>query len=108
MARGPNKTCVVAFNVFRATLRDQTEIARMAAVTTTDLERTEMVEHAASPFMRRDELKDIHPVSDRTRQRAEAAGLFPRRIQLAPHIPGWRRSEVAQWQADPNAWAMRA
>ena len=64
----------------------------------------------ASPFMRREELelKNIHPVSDKARQRAEAVGLFPRRIQLAPHIPAWRRDEVEAWQADPNAWAKRA
>jgi predicted DNA-binding transcriptional regulator AlpA len=59
-----------------------------------------------SPFMFRDEVDAIHPVHDRTRKRAETAGLFPRRIQLGPHKPGWWRSEVQAWQANPRAWAM--
>ncbi|MBR0882229.1 AlpA family phage regulatory protein [Bradyrhizobium liaoningense] len=61
-----------------------------------------------SPFMLRDEVEAIHPVHDRARQRAEAAGLFPRRIKLALHKPGWRRSEVMTWQADPHAWAQQS
>jgi predicted DNA-binding transcriptional regulator AlpA len=67
-----------------------------------------MSEENASLYMRRNEIKNIHPVSDKARQRAEAAGLFPRRIQLAPHIPVWRRSDIAAWRADPNAWAKQS
>ena len=59
-------------------------------------------------FMRRREVDEVHPVPDRTRKRAEEAGLFPRRIKLAPHVPGWRRSEVEAWLADPRAWAEKA
>lgn len=55
-------------------------------------------------FMRRQEIDEVHPVSERTRKRAEEAGLFPRRIKLAPHVPGWRRGEVEAWVADPSAW----
>jgi prophage regulatory protein len=56
-------------------------------------------------FIRRDEIDQVHPVRDKTRKRAEAAGLFPRRIKLAPRVSAWRRSEVEAWQADPAAWA---
>ena len=59
------------------------------------------------PFMRRDEVKSIHPVTDRARARAEEIGLFPKRIWLAAKIAGWKRSEVNDWFADPSAWAQR-
>lgn len=81
---------------------------QIAEIARTDLEKVKMAEAATSPYMKREEIENIHPVSDRARQRAEAAGLFPRRVKLAPHIPAWRRSDVAAWQADPNAWAKRA
>jgi predicted DNA-binding transcriptional regulator AlpA len=35
-----------------------------------------------------------HP---RTLKRWEAAGLFPRRRQLAPHSVGYLESEVVEW-----------
>jgi hypothetical protein len=56
-------------------------------------------------FMLKDEVEKVHPVSDRARKRAEIAGLFPHRVPLAPHKPGWRRSEVLAWESDPVAWA---
>jgi predicted DNA-binding transcriptional regulator AlpA len=58
-------------------------------------------------FIRRDEIDRVHPVKDKTRKRAEAAGLFPRRIKLAPRVSAWRRSEVEAWQADPAGWVAR-
>jgi predicted DNA-binding transcriptional regulator AlpA len=59
----------------------------------------------ASVFMLKPEVEILHPVHDRVRKRAEAQGMFPRRVQLAPHTPGWRRSEVNAWNADPRGWA---
>jgi predicted DNA-binding transcriptional regulator AlpA len=59
------------------------------------------------PFMRRDEVSRLHPVTDRARTRAEAVGLFPKRISLAPKISAWRRSEVNEWLNDPAGWAER-
>jgi predicted DNA-binding transcriptional regulator AlpA len=59
----------------------------------------------ASIFMLKDEVEKIHPVSDRARKRAEMVGLFPHRVPLALHTPGWRRSEVLAWESDPVAWA---
>jgi predicted DNA-binding transcriptional regulator AlpA len=59
------------------------------------------------PFMRRNEVAQLHPVTDRVRSRAESAGIFPKRILLAPKVAGWRRSEVSEWLADPAAWAER-
>jgi predicted DNA-binding transcriptional regulator AlpA len=58
-----------------------------------------------APFMLKEEVEMVHPVTDRARKRAEAAGIFPRRVHLALHKPAWRRTEIAAWQADPNAWA---
>lgn len=81
---------------------------QIAEIARTDLEKVKMAEVAASQYVKREEIENIHPVSDRARQRAEAAGLFPRRVKLAPHISAWRRSDVTAWQADPNAWAKRA
>jgi predicted DNA-binding transcriptional regulator AlpA len=60
-----------------------------------------------SQYMRRDEVEKLHPVHDRTRRRAEAAGLFPTRIKLAPNISVWLRDEVTGWQANPRGWAQR-
>ena len=64
-----------------------------------------MTAEAAPSFMLKDEVEQVHPINDRARKRAEKAGLFPHRIALAPHTPGWRRSEVLAWEADPIAWA---
>jgi predicted DNA-binding transcriptional regulator AlpA len=51
-----------------------------------------------------DEIKEIHPVNDQARRRAEAAGYFPRRVMLSAHIPAWRRSEIEDWLRDPHSW----
>jgi predicted DNA-binding transcriptional regulator AlpA len=59
------------------------------------------------PFMKRDEVATIHPVTDRARARAEEVGLFPKRIWLAAKIAGWKRSEINDWLCDPAAWAER-
>jgi predicted DNA-binding transcriptional regulator AlpA len=59
------------------------------------------------PFMRRDEVKKLHPVTDKARERAEKIGMFPKRIWLAPKVASWRRAEVSDWFADPAAWAER-
>ncbi|MCC8963840.1 hypothetical protein H8A95_16350 [Bradyrhizobium sp. Pear76] len=64
-----------------------------------------MTTQAEPNFMLKSEVEKVHPVSDRARKRAEIAGLFPNRVALAPHTPGWRRSEVLAWEADPIAWA---
>jgi predicted DNA-binding transcriptional regulator AlpA len=61
-----------------------------------------------TPFLLPDEVEKIRPVTDRARKRAEAAGLFPQRVKLALHKPGWRRSEIEAWQADPRGWAAKA
>jgi predicted DNA-binding transcriptional regulator AlpA len=61
-----------------------------------------------TPFVLTDEVEKIHPVTDRARKRAGAAGLFPQRVKLALHKSGWRRSEIEAWQADPRAWAERS
>ena len=61
-----------------------------------------------TPFLLPDEVEKIHPVTDRARKRAEAAGLFPQRVKLALHKSGWRRSEIEAWQADPRGWAAKA
>jgi predicted DNA-binding transcriptional regulator AlpA len=59
-------------------------------------------------FIGRSEVQAVHPVKDKTRKRAEAAGLFPPRIKLAPRITVWIRSEVEAWQADPAAWQAKS
>ncbi len=61
-----------------------------------------------SHYIRRDEVEKLHPVHDRTRQRAEAPGLFPARIKLAPNVSVWSRAEVMAWQADPRGWVARS
>jgi hypothetical protein len=64
-----------------------------------------MTAEVVASFMLKHEVEKVHPVSDRARKRAETAGLFPPRVALALHKPGWRRSEVVAWEADPAAWA---
>jgi prophage regulatory protein len=59
-------------------------------------------------FILKPEVEGLHPVRDKARKRAEAAGLFPRRFKLAPRVTAWRRSEVEAWQADPAAWQARS
>jgi hypothetical protein len=59
-------------------------------------------------FMLKNEVDGLHPVNDGARKRTKAAGLFPKRVTLALHKPGGRRSEINEWQADPGAWAQRA
>ena len=67
-----------------------------------------MASEQQTPFVLTDEVEKIHPVTDRARKRAEAAGLFPQRVKLALHKSGWRRSEIEAWQADPRGWAAKA
>jgi predicted DNA-binding transcriptional regulator AlpA len=62
---------------------------------------------AETPFMLRDEISKIHPVSDPARKAAEKAGLFPKRFQLAKRVAGWSRAMVAEWERDPNSWVQR-
>jgi predicted DNA-binding transcriptional regulator AlpA len=66
-----------------------------------------MTDEAEPPFMRRDEVEKIHPVTDRARRAAENVRLFPPRVQLSPHVAAWRRSEVLEWLKDPAGWAAR-
>jgi len=60
-----------------------------------------------TPWMRRSEIKKVNPVTDRTLEGAEDAGMFPKRILLSPKVAAWRRSEVLDWLNDPSAWAQR-
>ncbi|MBR1251340.1 AlpA family phage regulatory protein [Bradyrhizobium sp. AUGA SZCCT0169] len=60
-----------------------------------------------TPWMRRPEIKSINPVADQTLERAEDAGLFPKRIYLAPKVAAWRRADVLDWLNDPSAWVQR-
>jgi predicted DNA-binding transcriptional regulator AlpA len=51
-----------------------------------------------------DEVREIHPIHDASRRRAEAAGLFPRRVMLSANIAAWPTVEVEAWLRDPHSW----
>jgi prophage regulatory protein len=50
-------------------------------------------------LIRRDELREIVPVSDPTLWRWERDGKFPKRINLARNLVAWRLSDVNSWLA---------
>jgi prophage regulatory protein len=51
-------------------------------------------------ILRKPDLPKITGLSARTCMRLEAAGQFPRRIQLHARAVGWRESDVIGWVAD--------
>jgi prophage regulatory protein len=61
-----------------------------------------------SAFLLDAEVEALTTLSDLTRRRQEAAGKFPRRIELAARKIGWRRADVEAWLADPRGWAARS
>jgi predicted DNA-binding transcriptional regulator AlpA len=60
--------------------------------------------HGQNLWLTLDEIKQIHPIADAPRRRAEQAGLFPKRVMLSAHIPAWPRAEVEDWLRDPHSW----
>ena len=66
---------------------------------------------AAPRDRRRDRLLRIADVRARvglstaTIYRREAAGTFPRRVQLGPKSVAWYESDVGRWVADPLGWS---
>jgi predicted DNA-binding transcriptional regulator AlpA len=49
-----------------------------------------------------DAISHLSPV---TRWRREKADKFPRRIKLSARKIAYRRSEIEEWQRDPEGWA---
>lgn len=50
-------------------------------------------------LIRRDELRQIVPVSDPTLWRWERDGKFPKRVTLARNLVAWRWSDIQTWIA---------
>ena len=48
-------------------------------------------------LVRSNELTDIVPYSQNHVRRLEAAGKFPKRVQIGDNRVGWVRAEVEQW-----------
>lgn len=48
-------------------------------------------------IVRRPEVLRLTGLSTRTVDRLEAAGAFPKRVQLTSHSVGWRLHEVMKW-----------
>lgn len=48
-------------------------------------------------FMRSQELSEAIPYSQNHVRRLEAAGLFPKRIQIGANRVAWNRAEVEAW-----------
>lgn len=61
----------------------------------------------ASAFVAFGEIAEIwNPgITKVTIWRHEKAGLFPRRVRLSTRRVVWRRTELEEWLADPEAWA---
>jgi prophage regulatory protein len=51
-------------------------------------------------FMRSQELSEAIPYSQNHIRRLEAAGKFPKRVQIGDNRVGWVRAEVEQWIND--------
>jgi len=47
--------------------------------------------------VRSNELTDIVPYSQNHVRRLEAAGLFPKRIQIGANRVAWNRAEIEAW-----------
>ena len=48
-------------------------------------------------LVRSNELTDIVPYSQNHVRRLEAAGLFPKRIQIGANRVAWNRAEIEAW-----------
>ena len=53
------------------------------------------------------EVDAISKLSPVTRWRREKAGLFPRRLKISARKIAYRKSEIDEWQRDPEGWAKR-
>jgi predicted DNA-binding transcriptional regulator AlpA len=60
-----------------------------------------------SPFLTPDKVRHLLPVSERTRQRAEADGRFPKRRRISRGKVGYLRAEVEDYCRDPVGWVER-
>jgi predicted DNA-binding transcriptional regulator AlpA len=58
-------------------------------------------------FLLPTEVDTISQLSPVTRWRREKAGLFPRRLKLSARKIAYRKSEIEDWQRDPEGWAKR-
>jgi predicted DNA-binding transcriptional regulator AlpA len=60
-----------------------------------------------SPFLLPQAVDEISRLSRVTRWRREKAGLFPRRIKISARKIAYRKSEIEDWQRDPEGWQTR-
>jgi predicted DNA-binding transcriptional regulator AlpA len=60
-----------------------------------------------SPFLTLPEVEAISRISAPTRKRLEDRGHFPKRFRIGCRKLGWRKTEVLEWAADPEAWRVR-
>jgi predicted DNA-binding transcriptional regulator AlpA len=60
-----------------------------------------------SPFFLQSEVTKISRISNLTRVRLESRGLFPKRVKIGARKVAWRKAEISEWLADPEAWVRR-
>lgn len=60
-----------------------------------------------SAFLLPIEVDAISQLSSVTRWRREKTGQFPRRVKLSARKIAYRKSEIEDWQRDPEGWAKR-
>jgi predicted DNA-binding transcriptional regulator AlpA len=60
-----------------------------------------------SPFLLPKAVEARTEISDTTRWRREKAGLFPKRIKISARKVAYRRSEIEDWEKDPEDWGRR-
>lgn len=60
-----------------------------------------------SPFLLPSEVDARTRSSDTTRWRREKAGCFPKRIKLSARKVAYRKSDILEWESDPEGWAQR-
>jgi predicted DNA-binding transcriptional regulator AlpA len=65
------------------------------------------MEKSESPFLLPEEVSARTLTSDTTRWRREKEGLFPRRVKLSARKIAYRRSDIQDWERDPEGWAER-
>lgn len=65
------------------------------------------MQNSESPFFLPEEVEARTHTSDSTRWRREKEGLFPKRVKLSARKIAYRRTDILDWERDPEGWAAR-
>lgn len=59
-------------------------------------------------YLKEIEVLSVTSLSHATLWREVKAKRFPAQVRISPGRVGWRASEIARWQADPELWQVKA